>query len=333
MAYPKGPVSPPPGPSTRLDDGSGSPAADGMGLFRVVPVEAPSGRQFVLAAHDQELVAVEVGGGIRTYRAGGREVLDGYAEAAMCDGGRGQILCPWPNRLEDGSFEWEGRSLQTPLTEPEHHNSIHGLVRWSAWNRAEPTGESLRLVHRLHPQPGWIWTLDLMVTYRLSAEGLTVTTGVTNRSSSPCPVGLGWHPYVAARGLVDDLTLTLPASTELLSDERGLPTTRRAVDGALASGHKIGTDSIDRAFTDLARDAAGRARVSTDIGVSLWMDRTFRWVMVYTGDTLSDPARRRRGLAIEPMTAPPNMLRSGEDMIVLRPAEHLEASWGIDPFS
>ncbi len=27
----------------------------------------------------------------------------------MCTGGRGQILAPWPNRLEDGTYEFAGR--------------------------------------------------------------------------------------------------------------------------------------------------------------------------------------------------------------------------------
>jgi aldose 1-epimerase len=52
-------------------------------------------------------------------------------------------------------------------------------------------------------------------------------------------------------------------------------------------------------------------------------------VMVYSGDTLGEPSRRRRGLAVEPMTCPPNMLRTGEGLLVLEPGQTHTASWGI----
>src|SRR5215469_4045162 len=97
----------------------------------------PSGDQIRLAAHDQELTVVEVGGGIRTYRVGDVDILDGYEEDEVCPAGRGQLLAPWPNRLQDGRFEMAGQQHQTPLSEPENHNAIHGLVRWSGWRVAE----------------------------------------------------------------------------------------------------------------------------------------------------------------------------------------------------
>ena len=73
-----------------------------------------------------------MGGGLRSYSAGGRDVLDGYGVDEQSPSGRGQVLVPWPNRLQDGSYEFDGRSHQLPLTEPEHSNAIHGLVRWAA---------------------------------------------------------------------------------------------------------------------------------------------------------------------------------------------------------
>jgi aldose 1-epimerase len=94
---------------------------------------APSGEQITIAARDQQAVVVEVGGGLRSYSVGDRELLDGYRADEMSSSGRGQILIPWPNRLQDGSYEFEGRRHQLPLNEPEHYNAIHGLVRWNAW--------------------------------------------------------------------------------------------------------------------------------------------------------------------------------------------------------
>lgn len=298
---------------------------------------APSGRQHLMRAHDQELIVVEVGGGIRAYSAGGRPVLDGYGEAEVCSGGRGQLLAPWPNRLTDGAFEWEGRTLQGPLSEPGQGNAIHGLVRWSAWT-LESAGEAeARMAHRLHPQPGWPWTLDLAVDYRLTPTGLEVRTAITNASDRPAPAGFGWHPYLAAFGAtVDDAVVQMPAATAYTTDDRGRPTGRRPVAGTdldFTAGRRVGDAHLDTCFTDLTLDGSGRAVVTftgaAGEATTLWVDGSFGYLMLFTGDTLADPARRRRGLAVEPMTGPPDMLRSGEGRVVLAPGERLEGTWGV----
>ena len=98
---------------------------------------APSGEQITITAGDQQAVVVEVGGGLRSYSVGGRELVDGYRADEMSSWGRGQILIPWPNRLQDGSYEFDGRRHQLPLNEPERRNAIHGLVRWATWTAVE----------------------------------------------------------------------------------------------------------------------------------------------------------------------------------------------------
>ena len=71
----------------------------------------------------------------------------------------------------------------------------------------------------------------------------------------------------------------------------------------------------------LGAPARGRA-------VSLWWDASYRWVMVFTGDTL-DPARRRRSVAVEPMTCAPNAFVTGDGLRVLDPEERWTTTWGI----
>jgi aldose 1-epimerase len=314
-------------------------------------MSAPSGQQIHMQHADQELTVVEVGGGIRTYRVGGRPVIDGYGEGEMCPAGHGQLLAPWPNRLADGRFEWEGRKYQTPLSEPEHGNAIHGLVRWATWSVAVADPGEARLTYRLHPQPGWPWTLDLAVAYRLGNDGLRVVTEVTNVGDAgfgSCPFGVGWHPYLAAFGeLVDQAVLTVPAAQAYRSDGRGLPVGRHEVEGTeldFRRGRTIGEAVLDVAFTSLERGPDGRAVVeltptdragagSAAYGVRVWMDRAYTHLMIFSGDTLGDAARRRRGLAVEPMTCAPDMLRSGDGRLILEPGQTFAAAWGLQTFS
>lgn len=302
----------------------------------------PSGQQVQVSAFGQHLVAVEVGGGIREYGTDAGPVLDGYGPDEMCSGGRGQLLAPWPNRLADGSFEWGGRHLQTAITEVEAHNAIHGLVRWSPWRVRSAHPEGAELGFTLHPQPGWPWTLELAVSYQLGPGGLTVGTRLTNRSAEPCPAGLGWHPYLYAfGGPLDDAVLRVPAATAYRSDERGLPDGRFDVTGTdldFRAARPVGQARLDVCFTDLQRGGDGRAVAELACpdgsrSARLWVDEAYSHLMVFSGDTLTDPDRRRRGLAVEPMTGAPNFLRTGDGLRILQPGASLDGTWGVEVFS
>ena len=295
----------------------------------------PSGEQFEIALGGQKAVVVEVGGGLRTYSVDGRDVLDGYGADEMATAGRGQVLVPWPNRLQDGSYEFGGRRHQLPLTEPEHSNAIHGLVRWASWHAREREPHRAVLGHLVHPQPGYPFLLELGIEYELSENGLTVRTTATNVGAEPCPYGGGAHPYLTLGAeTVDELSLRIPARTALRSDDRGIPVGVTPVDGTeldFRVARRVGATKLDNGFTDLERDEAGIAHVEVtdgdfDAGVTLWLDESFRYVMVFTGD---HPDVNRRGLAIEPMTCAPNALRSGDGVLRLETGDSVTSAWGI----
>ena len=110
----------------------------------------PSGRQHTIVHGADHVTIVEVGAGLRTYVAGGREVLDGYAEGALADGSRGEVLAPWPNRIGDGRYVWDGVEHQLPLSEPARGNAIHGLVRFAPWTCTDQTTSRVEMAHVVH---------------------------------------------------------------------------------------------------------------------------------------------------------------------------------------
>lgn len=103
-------------------------------------------------------------------------MLDDFEVDQMCDGARGQSLLPWPNRIADGSYDWDGAQQQLPLTEPDRHNAIHGLTRWANWELLELTDTSVHLRHHLRSQTGWPLLLRCDIRYSLGDGGLTVRT-------------------------------------------------------------------------------------------------------------------------------------------------------------
>ena len=277
----------------------------------------------------------EVGATLRAYSAGGLDVLDGFSVDEQSSAGRGQVLAPWPNRLDGGRYEFDGRPGAAAIDEPELGNAIHGLVRWLPWLLASKTDQAVALECVLHPQPAYPWQLELSVEYRLGADGLTVTTEATNASGVSAPFGVGFHPYLTVGIPVDEARLTIPASRRLTTDDRALPIGEEDVAGTefdFSGGRPIGATRLDTCFTGLAPGADGRSHTRLETGgiaIEVWADAAFGFVQAYTGDTLEPAVRRRQGVAIEPMTCPPNALASGVDVIGLDPGAAWSGSWGI----
>jgi aldose 1-epimerase len=65
--------------------------------------------------------------------------------------------------------------------------------------------------------------------------------------------------------------------------------------------------------------------------IRLWVDESYRYLMVYTADEVHSPERRRRAIAVEPMTCPPQAFRTGTDVIELEPGESWSGRWGLAP--
>jgi aldose 1-epimerase len=301
---------------------------------------APSGDQFEISGGGYRAVVTESGGALRVLERDGVALVDGFAEDSMSAGGRGQQLVPWPNRLRDGQYSFDGRDLQLGLTEPARHNASHGLVRWAAWTLEEHTERSVALTYRLMAQTGYPWSLDLRVVYDVSADGLTVTQSATNLSGERAPYASGSHPYLSVGpGPVDGWELTLPAATHLLVDDRKLPVGREPVDGTpydFRMARPIRDLVLDDGFTDLVCDEDGVTTVvvsdpGTGRSLALWVDSQHRWLQAYTADDV--PQTARRSIAVEPMTSPPDAFRSGDDLIVLSPSgepgDEFSASWGL----
>ena len=301
----------------------------------------PSGEQWTIRHGDQEVVVVEVGGGLRTFACGGGGVVAGYPPDARCLAGRGQLLMPWPNRIRDGRYTFAGQGHQLALTEPDRGNAIHGLVRWAIWSVLEQAEDSVTLGYRLRPQQGWEWSLDLSVTYALTPTGLVVTPRASNVGTDAAPFGFGAHPYLSVgEDRVDEVEVCIPAAAYLEVDDRLLPRGLAGVEGTdqdFREPRVLGQMAVDTAFSNVVADTDGRWRVTlahprTGRAVTLWADaKAYQWVQVFTGDSLPLKSRRAGHRLHRDATGPPNSFNSGDDLLVLEPGQEFAAPWGITP--
>lgn len=282
------------------------------------------------------------GAGLQELTWRGRNVVWPYTSAEGPVAFQGQVLAPWPNRVRDGVYGYNGDEYRLKVDEPATGSAIHGLVHDRTWSVTTSSDDAVELCLDFEGTQGFPFPLKLEIGYRLGPDGLTVTTTARNSGSAPAPFGLGFHPYLTLGEPLWELTergeavLSSPARSHQPVDGRLLPDGEPApVEGGefdlRAPGRALGDTVLDTAFTDLDRDAEGRAWVhlsGPEHRVSLWCDATFGWLQLFSSDTLTGPHRRAH-LAVEPMTCPPDALNSGADLRILAPGESTEHVFGI----
>jgi aldose 1-epimerase len=296
----------------------------------------PTGEQWTIGFGPYEATVVEVGGGLRSLTRGGVDVVAGYGPDERCMSGRGQQLMPWPNRIRDGRYAFDGQRYQLPLTEVALGNASHGLVRWALWELVEIEDESVTVGYRLHPQPGWDHHLDLRTTYVLDESGLVVTAAARNVGHAAAPFGYGAHPYLAIGDTrLPDVSLRVPGGSRVEVDDRLLPRANRPVEGTeydFRTQRAVGHATLDTAYTDLLRDDDGMWRCtvsSADRSATLWADAAFGWLQVFTA--IAQEREGEVGIAVEPMTCPADAFNSGTSLVVLEPGEEWTGTWGLTP--
>ncbi|GAA1115260.1 hypothetical protein [Nesterenkonia jeotgali] len=142
------------------------------------------------------------------------------------------------------------------------------------------------------------------------------------------PFGAGFHPYLTAGGApLKECRLRLPARTMLKTKADGSVTGRKSVsaDFDLTNGPLLAGRRIDHAFTDLPEEGWTAELVHGPSGFVVRMIADTPWVQVYTGERID-----RAGVAVEPMTCPPNALNSGEDLIHLEPGTWFRVGYSIE---
>ncbi len=296
-----------------------------------------SGTQVRLESGPYAAEIASVGASLRSLTAGGRDLVVPFAADVVRPLYRGAVLVPWPNRVVDGRYAFDGVEQQLALTEPDRGHALHGLVGWTDFRIVEAAATRAVLEAEVPGQQGYPHRLAVTVTYTLDEDGLETRIRTENTGPDAAPYGTSGHPYlVGGPGRVDDWTLTFAAGQVLeVEPDRLVPTGLAPVaDGPFdfSDGRPIGDLFIDHAFTALVRDASGLAcvevRAGDGHGAALTWGAVCPWVQLHTGDR-PEPEWNRAGLAAEPMTCPPDAFNSGTDLVVLQPGEHHEASWRI----
>jgi aldose 1-epimerase len=277
------------------------------------------------------------GAAVRVLQHGKRDLVVPFPADAPNPSFRGVIVAPWPNRIPDGKYTFDGVDYQVPVNEPARQCALHGFTPELDWTLETRSESALTLCCSIGPTPGYPFALTITAKYRLDSDGLHTTVTATNAGEQAAPYGVCPHPYLlAGPAPLDEWSLEIPAGTFLgVTADRLLPLTAHSVAGHnydFRAARAIGSMAIDHAFTDIAFDGGGQAcvvvRAPGGTGAGMAWDRSCAWVQLYTGDA-EPPLPTRLGLAVEPMTCPPDAFNSGTDLVRLEPGASHRAAWRI----
>lgn len=222
------------------------------------------------------------------------------------------ILFPFPNRIRDGKFTWQGKEYQLPLNDPAKKNAIHGFACRRAWQvvdhgaddaSAWATGEFLGSRDAADCKDLWPADYRLRITFRLLAGRLRIEARVENPDSVPLPFGLGFHHYLSV-GNAATCQVQVPAKkfwelTECLPTGRRLP-----IDSVrdLNTGRPFTGLNVDDVLTELPDEPdmdglcyRGSVRQEPGMEVRMFSSPSFRETVIFTPP-------HRQAFCIEPYT-------------------------------
>lgn len=276
--------------------------------------------------------------------AGGSQttVITGYTGKANKVGGQGDVLIPFPGRVRDGQYTWNGQTYQMPRNDKDGPNAIHGFLRGVPWQVVAQAPDAITFAADLDgSQEGYPFPLFAQVMYTLADDGLTCRFCVTNTGTEIAPVGAGFHPYfTVGTEQIDLARLHVPFRSALEFDEGLLPTGNLTpVAGTpldFLAPRPIAFTRFNTCYADPVREQDGRVHIRLAApepgrALSVWMDDSFHYVVLYSGDPLPD-THRRGALAIEPMTCGSDAFNFPQwGLWSLAPGETRQGAWGVTP--
>ena len=276
------------------------------------------------------------------------------------------LLWPYANRLDEQAFYANGQKYSF---DPGLGNTgrgaipIHGFVTGAtAWKvldaKADARSAWVTMKLDFFRIPSYMkqfpFAHTLTMTYRVQDGALEVHTRIDSLSDEPMPVAIGFHPYFQLTDSPrEDWRISIGARTHWKLEPRKLPTGETEPITAFLPDPKrvlVKDVMLDDIFTDLERDASGRATLSL-IGkaqqVDVLIGPKFRTALVYTPPNNPDggggpgpnaaPAVPMRGsVAFEPMAAITNALNLSQkglykELQSIEPGGSWEESFWIRP--
>lgn len=265
------------------------------------------------------------------------QVTDGYEEEEdllQLKKSMGIKMLPFPNRLKNGKYEFEGVEYKLTINKPNEQNAIHGLLTKALFDVAYIDCNEHRALTTLKYEyneeySGYPFRFLLEITYILSSEGVQVETIIQNTGNVNIPIGDGWHPYFCLdKKPINQLNLQIPAKNEFELGEYLIPTGKKIKNKYFIKPEGINDTRLDHCFEAEGNEEGVAETILTDIDnklkLTVWQscgEGKYNYIQVYTPE-------ERTSIAIEPMTCIADAFNNKIGLQILKPDDILSLRFG-----
>lgn len=234
-------------------------------------------------------------------------------------------LFPFPNRLKNGRFEFEGKEYQFPLNDDDQRpNALHGFINNKHFSLVNHSEKSCELIFNYKGELAYYpFPCTIKIRYELIENGLNTEVIIENKGTTQMPFGLGWHPYFDINEGVDLVKLKMPCSAIIELDESGIPKGSEHPSYCFEELSSLAKRNLDDCFrVSHSGKNITEVQFSTGETLQVWQKEEYPFIQVYTHP-------ERRSLAVEPMSCGVNALNTYDGLTVLAPNESKHFSAGV----
>jgi len=267
---------------------------------------------------------LEKGATISDLRLNRENIYDGYKtfdDLESLAWGRGILLAPFPNRLKDGKYSFEGVDYQFPVNESATGTALHGFISQSEFTLGEfETNQESAFVSCHTSYAGefsyYPFPFKAEVQYILDdLTGFIFKFAVTNSGESNMPIGLGWHPYFNLSESVDNSVLEVPRMKKIEIDNNMIPNGKKTTFKNFVKPTKIGDFILDNCFKLEEENGVAKVTVEGEKGRLIYSQSTsIPFLQIFTPP-------HRQSIALEPMTCNIDAFNNGDGLKILKPNE------------
>lgn len=251
---------------------------------------------------------------------------------------RGAKLTPFPNRIKDGKYEFNGKIFCLPINHNKKHHAIHGLIYNKKFAIVNEYKNSIRLKYSYNKEyDGYPFIMDIIINYKLS-KGFECKTTIINLSNENIPIGDGWHPYftLTKNSNIDDCSLKIPSDKLIIVDERMIPTGKIIKFNKFLKSKRIGKEIFDSGFiitksmiknknyTRIAETILSN-KEQDNLDIIIWQEtgkNKYNYLQIFIPPS-------RKSVAIEPMTCSTDAFNNKHGLIILEPGKKFMSSYGV----
>ncbi|KAL9656296.1 hypothetical protein ABK040_007909 [Willaertia magna] len=292
--------------------------------------------QFITLEDENQVLIIDLfGGGISKYylKKDNIDIIYGYSSLEEKEAAMGDVLFPFPGRLEKFKYEYNNKVFQIPkqftnkkgnLVEmfvDGNENALHGMVHLEEWKvDSQSSNKCIVSFENDKEYEGYPFLFKITLQYELLSNGFNCKVNIKNLSNETMPFGIGFHPYFSLSNnkdlTIDDHLSIKLNSNEMLEFDKELKPTGKIikVNNELDLNHLILDNcyklNTENESTTLVKSIELKSKL---IKIELYQSNNFPYLQLYTFD-YSNKGNKRKGIAIEPQTCCGFALNIGESI-------------------